>query len=120
LLAPRVQQVITLGTPFNVQADHGNLGWLLRMLSGSSSELNAALSQRLRTPPPLRTTSIYSRSDGVVAWQTCRHNQASRLVQEIEVGGSHMGLGWNRDVLAAVTDRLGQSGGAWRPYVAAA
>jgi pimeloyl-ACP methyl ester carboxylesterase len=120
LLAPRVQQVITLGTPFNAQADRSNLGWLFRMLSGSSSEMEAALSQRLLTPPPLRTTSIYSRSDGVVAWQTCRHKLASRLVQEIEVGGSHMGLGWNRDVLAAVTDRLGQSGGAWRPYVAAA
>jgi pimeloyl-ACP methyl ester carboxylesterase len=120
LLAPRVQQVITIGTPFNAQADPGNLGWLLRMLSGSSSEMDAALSQRLRTPPPLRTTSIYSRSDGVVAWQACRHNQPSGLVQDIEVGGSHMGLGWNRDVLAAVTDRLGQSRGAWRPYVAAA
>lgn len=77
------------------------------------------LSGRLRTPPPLRTTSIYSRSDGVVAWQTCRHDKPSSLVHDIEVGGSHIGMGWNRDVLAAVADRLGQQAGPWRRYVRA-
>lgn len=119
LLAPRVRQVITIGTPFNAQADHTNAGWLFRLLSGGSSALNPALSRRLRTPPPLRTTSIYSRSDGVVAWQTCRHEKLSRLVHDIEVGGSHLGMGWNREVLAAVADRLGQRSGPWRHYVRA-
>jgi hypothetical protein len=74
---------------------------------------------RLRTPPPLRTTSIYSRSDGVVAWQTCRHDKRSRLVHDIEVSSSHIGMGWNREVLAAVADRLGQSAGPWRRFVSA-
>jgi triacylglycerol esterase/lipase EstA (alpha/beta hydrolase family) len=117
LMAPRLRQVITIGTPFNAKADHTNAGWLFRMLSGSSSELDPALSQRLRTPPPLRTTSIYSRSDGVVAWQTCRHDKPSRLVHEIEVGGSHIGMGWNPEVLAVVGDRLAQRPGPWRRYV---
>jgi pimeloyl-ACP methyl ester carboxylesterase len=117
LVAPRIRQVITIGTPFNAQADHTNVDWLLRFLSGSSSVIDPALSRRLRTPPPLRTTSIYSRSDGVVAWQTCRHGRRSSLVHDIEVDGSHMGMGWNRDVLAAVADRLGQGSGPWRRYV---
>lgn len=117
LMAPRIRQVITIGTPFNSNADHSNVGWLFRLLSGSSAALDPALSKRLRTPPPLRTTSIYSRSDGVVAWQTCLHEKASSLVHDIEVSGSHIGLGWNRDVLAAVTDRLGQRAGPWRRYV---
>lgn len=116
LMAPRVRQVITVGTPFNAEADHTNVGWLFRLLSGSSTAMNPALSQRLRTPPPMRTTSIYSRSDGVVAWQTCCHHKRSSLVQEIEVGGSHIGMGWNRDVLAAVADRLRQQPGRWRKY----
>lgn len=117
LMAPRIRQVITIGTPFNAEADHTNVGWLFRLLSGSSSALDPALVRRLRTPPPLRTTSIYSRSDGVVAWQTCRHDNRSRLVQDIEVAGSHIGMGWNRDVLAVVADRLGQRPGPWRRYV---
>ena len=66
---------------------------------------------------PLRTTSIYSRTDGVVAWQTCRHEKRSRLVHDIEVTGRHIGMGWNREVLAAVSDRLGQQNGPWRRYV---
>lgn len=111
LMAPQVRQVITIGTPFNAEADLTNVGWLFRLLSGSSAVLDPALSHRLRTPPPMRTTSIYSRSDGVVAWQTCRHDIGSPLVYEIEVDSSHIGMGWNRDVLAAVADRLGQPAG---------
>jgi hypothetical protein len=89
------------------------------MLSGNSTAMGPALSLRLRTPPPLRTTSIYSRSDGVVAWQTCRHDKRSSLVHDIEVDGSHIGMGWNREVLAAVADRLGQPPGSWSRYVRA-
>ena len=117
LIAPRVRQVITMGTPFNAAADHTNVGWLFRLLSGNSAAIDPALSLRLRTPPPMRTTSIYSRSDGVVAWQTCRHHKRSALVHDIEVGGSHVGMNWNRDVLAVVADRLGQHSGPWRRYV---
>lgn len=119
LMAPRVRQVITIGTPFNAKADHTNVGWIFRMLSGSTSAMDPALSLRLRTPPPLRTTSIYSRSDGVVAWQTCRHDKKSSLVHDIEVDSSHIGMGWNRDVLAVVADRLSQQSGPWRRYVRA-
>ena len=119
LMAPHVRQVITIATPFNAGADHNDVDWLLRLLGGSSPAMDPALSRRLRTPPPLRTTSIYSRSDGVVAWQTCRHDKRSSLVHEIEVDGSHIGMGWNRDVLAAVADRLHQPPGAWRRYVRA-
>ena len=74
---------------------------------------------RLRTPPPIRTTSIYSCSDGVVEWQACRHPKRSRLVQDVEVEGSHIGMGWTPAVLRVVADRLGQGTGRWRPYVKA-
>lgn len=106
LMAPKVQQVITIGTPFNSEADHTNVGWLFRWLSGGSTAFDPALSLRLRTPPPLRTTSIYSRTDGIVAWQTCRHENSSPRVQDIEVSGSHIGMGWNTEVLHAVTQAL--------------
>lgn len=119
LMAPQIRQVITMGTPFNSEADHTNAGWLFRLLGGDSTAIDPALSRRLRTPPPMRTTSIYSRTDGVVAWQTCRHGKGSHLVDDIEVKGSHIGMGWNRAVLAAVTDRLRQPPGPWCRYVRA-
>lgn len=116
LLAPRLQQVITIGTPFNANADYTNAGWLFRKLGGGTTDISADLYERLRSPPPLRTTSVYSRSDGVVAWQTCCHGEPNPLVQDIEVSGSHLGMGWNPDVLRVLTDRLGQTHGPWRAY----
>ncbi|MES2951208.1 MAG: alpha/beta fold hydrolase [Pseudomonadota bacterium] len=116
LMAPHVRQVITIGTPFNADADHTHVGWLFRLLSGHATEIDPALRKRLRTPPPVRTTSIYSRSDGVVAWQTCCHDKRSRLVDDIEVDSSHIGMCWNRDVLAAVADRLAHPMGYFGPH----
>lgn len=95
-----------MGTPFNAEADHTNVGWLFRFLNGNSMAFDPALSQRLRTPPPIPTTSIYSRSDGVVSWKTCCHLERSDLVHDIEIRGSHLGMCWNRDVLAVVADHL--------------
>ncbi len=116
LLQPRVRQVITIGTPFNASADHTHAGWLFRLLSGSTMTFNHALGARLRGPPPVPTTSIYSRSDGVVAWQTCRHDEELNLVQDVEIDGSHIGMCWNPAVLNVVADRLAQRPDQWRPY----
>ena len=54
------------------------------------------------------TTSIYSRSDGVVAWQACLNGDDIAHASDIEVDGSHIGLAWNPKVLAIIADRLGQ------------
>jgi hypothetical protein len=116
LLAPQVRQVITIGTPFNAEADHTNVGWLFRLLSGTPAVMEPELSKRLRTPPPLPITSIYSRSDGVVAWETCCHAARFKRVQDIEIDGSHIGMGWNPAVLQIVADRLRQHPANWQPY----
>ncbi|MCW7539239.1 alpha/beta hydrolase [Aquabacterium sp. A7-Y] len=109
-----VRQVITLGSPF--AAGHGNAGWLHHLLSGQSAFVEAVLSERLRTPPPLPCTSIYSRTDGVVAWQSCIEPDLP-LCESIEVNdASHMGLVWNSRVWSVVAERLSQREGQWRPY----
>jgi pimeloyl-ACP methyl ester carboxylesterase len=116
MMGRRVRQVITIGTPFNASADHTNVGWIFRLLSGSAPAFDAELSARLRRAPAVPTTSIYSRSDGVVAWQTCKHEAESNRVQDLGAVGSHMDLGWNRSVLRIVRDRLAQAPGRWQRY----
>ena len=116
LMQGRVRQVITIGTPFNADADHTNVGWLYRLLSSNTPAFDEDLSHRLRTAPPVPTTSIYSRSDGVVAWQSCRHPRRRAGVQDIEISGSHIGMGWNPAALRIVADRLAQPPGQWRPF----
>jgi hypothetical protein len=118
LMAPRLRQVITIGTPFNADAVHSHVGWLFRLLSGNSTAIDPALSQRLRTPPPVPTTSIYSRSDGVVAWQTCLHDKPFMRVHDVEAAGSQIGMGWNPDVLDTVSNQLGRRPGSLRRHVA--
>ena len=105
-MGPRVRQVITLGTPFNWTQDHTNVAWLMRLLKGESAEISPALGARLREPPSVPTVSVYSRGDGVVAWQSCRHGRPLRHVQDFEVEGSHLGMGWNPEVLRVVGDSL--------------
>jgi pimeloyl-ACP methyl ester carboxylesterase len=102
----RVRQVITLGTPFNWTDDHTNVAWVVRLLKGEQAAISPELGARLREPPPVPTLSVYSRHDGVVAWQSCQHEQSSAHVQDLEVEGSHLGMGWNPAVLRVVGERL--------------
>jgi hypothetical protein len=61
------------------------------------------------------TTSIYSRSDGIVSWR-CSLNDDGPLVENIEVPASHVGMGANPLVLFAVADRLAQPIGRWQRF----
>lgn len=72
----------------------------------------------MQAAPPVPTTSIYSRTDGVVAWQACIQTGGRHDTENVEVQGSHCGLGWNLEVLEVVADRLSQPAGRWMRYPA--
>jgi len=115
-LGARVRQVVTIGTPFAGPSHATNAGLVYRLLNGSKPALDAGMTNKLRAPPAVPTTSIFSRSDGVVAWQTCIQPGGSARTENIEVSGSHCGLGWNAEVFRVLADRLGQRHGAWKRY----
>jgi hypothetical protein len=116
-----VRQVITIGTPFaGTGGDETHVAWLYRLISGHNPAVDAQLMMRLRMTPPVPTTSIYSRTDGIVAWQACLERADCDHAENIEVDGSHFGLGWNPKVLSVIADRLRQPEGAWQPYEAVA
>jgi hypothetical protein len=60
------------------------------------------------------TSSVYSKSDGVVCWRGCIQKKAA-LAESIEVSASHLGMVTHPDVLRIVADRLAQPEGKWRP-----
>jgi pimeloyl-ACP methyl ester carboxylesterase len=70
-----------------------------------------------RGRPPVPTTSIYSRSDGVVPWRDCLGSE-SACMENVEVHASHAGLACHPQVWRVVADRLAQPEGRWRRYAA--
>lgn len=114
-----VRQVITLGSPFAGDPAHTNVAWVYRLLNRRRAVIDEALKSRIALAPDVPTTSIFTRNDGIVAWQACLQRGAAGSIENIEVSGSHCGLCWNRDVLSIVADRLAQPEGRWRPYCTA-
>jgi pimeloyl-ACP methyl ester carboxylesterase len=106
--------VVTLGTPFSGHPRATNAWRFYEMVSGQSVH-DHALVEQLREPPPCPTTSIYSKTDGVVAWQ-CSLNPAGPQTENIEVHASHIGMGMNPLALYAIADRLAQPRGQWQKF----
>ncbi|MBL8306266.1 MAG: alpha/beta hydrolase [Rubrivivax sp.] len=109
-----VRCVITLGTPFSGHPRATNAWRFFELVSGQATHDPELLAQ-LRQPPPCPTTSIYSKTDGVVAWK-CSLNDAAPLTENIEVHASHVGMGMNPLALYAIADRLQQDPQAWRRF----
>ena len=118
-LAPEcVRQVVSLGSPFVVPAEGPGGATHARRLYefvNRRREPLVPVPDALRQPPPVPTTSIYSRSDGIVAWQSSLQ-AAGPMSESIEVVASHLGLGVNPMALYALADRLAQADGRWQPF----
>ena len=106
--------VITLGTPFTGNPRATNAWRFYEFVSGHRVGDPDVIAQ-VRKPPPVPTTSIYSRTDGIVAWR-CSVNDVAPLAENIEVHASHVGMGMNPIALYAIADRLAQDPGHWTHF----
>ncbi len=109
-----VRSVTTLGTPFAGDPKATN-AWRFYQYASGHKLTDPAILARVKQAPPVPTTSIYSRSDGVVAWQLS-HQKVSARAENIEVIASHVGIGMNPAALYAVADRLAQAEGKWKKF----
>lgn len=109
-----VRCVVTLGSPFTGDP-RANHAWRLYELASGHRLGDGAEFARVAAPPPVPTTSIFSRTDGIVAWRCCVQKQG-RMAESIEVSASHIGIGANPAAWFAVVDRLAQPEGRWAPF----
>ncbi len=112
-----VRQVITLGSPIRMAPGDPSAAsnvWnsLKPIHDAKASETMAG---REWPPLPVPTTSIYTRTDGIVNWRTCLESKGP-MSENVEVFGSHCGLGFNPSVALVVADRLKQPVGEWRRF----
>ena len=114
-----VRAVVTLGTPAGMVGKPGSsspaLEQLYALFNPKSEHENLDLQIRGATPPPVPTTGIYSKLDGIVWWESCL-NPAAPQTENIEVRSGHLGMIANMPAVIALMDRLAQKEGDWRPF----
>jgi pimeloyl-ACP methyl ester carboxylesterase len=110
-----VRQVITLGSPFRITPDQRSaVSALYDRLSTRHVPMDDEF-EVMSEPLTVPTTAIYTRTDGVVRWWQCIESVGPER-ENIEVRGSHSGLGFNPAVIVAISDRLAQRPDRWRPF----
>jgi esterase/lipase len=116
MLPDRVRSVITLGSPFAESPKSTNAWRVYELASGKSVEVaHDEFSGAIQKTPPVPTTAIYSRTDGICAWQACIEKTSSTS-ESIEIEGSHCGMAVNPAAVLAIADRLSRREGAWVPF----
>jgi hypothetical protein len=121
-----VRSIITLGSPVSVDAEGSQsptaVKALYRLVShrlGAGAHVMQpkvkVMRERRRLAIP--TSCLYSVTDGVVPPQEATIDGDPALHENIQVPGSHIGLGFNGIVLSIVADRLAQPENQWKPFV---
>jgi pimeloyl-ACP methyl ester carboxylesterase len=109
-----VDQVILLGSPIHDPHKHSNpfvkmLATLTQRINSRDCECPGYLANlcgvNLEEPPPgIRETLIYSKSDGVVDWESCI--ETGPRIEANEVHSTHIGIPYNLDTLRIIRERI--------------
>jgi hypothetical protein len=112
----KVERVISLGSPLRQPRKAANLAVqaVARSMAALRGKAQGCLSDSCQcglalsdeSPAHVPATHVYSRSDGVVHWQSCVDLSGAPTVENVEVMGSHVGMGVNADVYRIIADRL--------------
>jgi len=118
-----ISQVITLGSPIRAERrDRSSVQAMCDRVRALHRDdlLQEDVPEAARSPLRVPATSIFTRTDGVVRWQLCLDatgpSARNPRVENIEVYGTHSGLGVNLLAAFAVLDRLAQPAEGWRPF----
>lgn len=103
----KIRRVFTLGTPHKTNPNDSALREVFNLLSPKKlSDMDLVELADMIKDPPVPLVSIYTRTDGIVAWNDCLAD--GPLTENVEVVGSHLGLTHNLDVITALLARLPQ------------
>jgi pimeloyl-ACP methyl ester carboxylesterase len=101
-----IRSVVTLGSPVRGGVGGTSIGRMVTAQTGlTSAQISSLLRQRQKTPITTPITAIYSKTDGVVAWQACVDDVNPDVTHHV-VQSSHMGLGFNAGVYRLVGKAL--------------
>ncbi len=101
-----VRHVVTLGSPVIGGPKYTSIASLAPLQGWNLDEIEAEVERRKAVPLRVPTTAIYSRRDGVVAWQACVDPEQNAPIEHVEVDATHIGLGFNAQVYRLIARRL--------------
>ncbi|WP_299329710.1 alpha/beta hydrolase [Parasphingopyxis sp.] len=99
-----VRQVITLGSPFSGDPRHNRVWRLYEMIARHPVD-KPPIDVRLHEKPPVPTTALWSRRDGVIPGD-CARGAAGEADRTIELDCRHMDFASDRRSLAAILQTL--------------
>jgi hypothetical protein len=105
----QVEQIITIASPvWGVMEMKTPVYGILEFFRGKSlKERNKRFLAELEPIPDVPVTCLYTKTDGLVPWKHCMEAESYRSnIKNIEVFGSHSGLGANASVLMMTANAL--------------
>jgi pimeloyl-ACP methyl ester carboxylesterase len=103
-----VSQVLTMGSPIIGGPKYTRVAKLFQSTGMSLDIIEQAIELRDQTILNLPITNIYSKNDGVVAWEACMDHK-SPAVEHFEVKSTHLGLGISAEVFRIVARQLNKN-----------
>lgn len=114
-----VRSVVTLGSPINglagVLDKVKDLYDLRTVGTKGAHEAWDSFFTQVVSNPPMPSTSIYSKSDGIVHWGESLVIETDNA-ENVEIHSSHLSMGFDIDALRIIANRLAQPEGEWTKY----
>ncbi|MFK7894997.1 MAG: esterase/lipase family protein [Myxococcota bacterium] len=109
-LPDAIRHVVTLGSPVIGGPKYTSTARVARAQGLDIDAIEAAVDERKSVPLRVPLTAIYSRTDGIVAWQACVDPEGDAPIEHVEVETSHLGLGYKSGVYRVIARRLAGAG----------
>jgi dienelactone hydrolase len=110
------RQVITLGSPFALpESGHTRADGVYLRRSRQHARNRVPTREQVARPIGVPSTAVYSRNDGIAAWQNCIEAE-TRLHTNVQVRCSHLGFGVDPATLWLIADRLATPPGEQPPF----
>jgi len=106
-----VRQVITLGSPFKNGKTASHVWHMYKYFAGHVPD--DSIIEQMANPPSVPCTSIYTKADGVVHWESCLET-ISPTTDNIEIAAAHCGLGFNASAWVIIAKKLAMADGRWK------